>query len=184
MVKNYLTNPGFETKTGPLQSPWKFTPGSSTQWKTSDTEVKKGSTYAYSDSNGFQGYSSERLVTMSLEQEVTIPANVKVKVGLMFKALRSSNSNGNPFIVNLKIDGTAVPLKVDGVTATDYKPSSSSWKALVPASNSYFGGSVEAKHKITLYVSSSIQNSQDIFVADDFFITPITGPNGLPLCST
>ncbi|KAF2029739.1 hypothetical protein EK21DRAFT_89522 [Setomelanomma holmii] len=108
----------------------------------------------------------------------------------LYKELCSINvtvsTTSQPFTVNLRIEGSPVPITVDGASTsvTDYKRSaSSSWKQLV-ATNTYFGGSTAATYKIALYVTSTIAGDQDTFLADNFFVTPITGPDGQPLCST
>ncbi|RYF42147.1 MAG: hypothetical protein EOO38_19990 [Cytophagaceae bacterium] len=109
---------------------------------------------------------------------------MKVKVGMWFKSGRIAHSSPYPFTVNLRIDGSSVPITVDAasIPVTDYHPSTATWKQLV-ATNTYFGGSTAASHKITLFVSSTVPGSQDIFLADDFFVTPVS-VNGLPVCST
>lgn len=176
---NYVTNPGFESHTGALQTTdaWKLT-ASSAQW-TSNTKVVTGTTYAHSGNNGFIGFSNADTATLTLEQTVTIPAGVTFKVGLWFKSLRAipTPDNKTPF---------SVVLKVGGVQVATWNPNNKDWKELVPTMvpNSFVAGSSTTSRTVSIVVTSTIPGDQLIFAVDDFYVTAISGPNNLPVCGS
>ncbi|KAF2026991.1 hypothetical protein EK21DRAFT_115234 [Setomelanomma holmii] len=178
---NYLTNPGFEATTswGSATNPWVLD-APSTQWSAGSTGSYSLSMYRYSGSRGFAAYSSNYTAVLTLEQTVTIPVGVKVKVGGYVKNLRGVSSTATqPLSFVLSLDDSPV---------YTYSPSNagSSWTEVKPSTNSFLAGATTSTHTFTFQVSSKLTATSDksayIFAADDFYVTPLSGPNGEKIC--
>jgi hypothetical protein len=141
------------------------------------TRIVASSTFVHSGTNGFIGYSiglPAATSTLTLSQVVTIPIGVTVKVGVWFKALRPVHSTTSPFTVTLT---------VDNIQVTTWNPNSNVYAEIVPISNNFLGTATQSSHTLSLTVQSQIDTNQVVFAADDFYVTPILGPNGETICS-
>lgn len=117
------------------------------QWSATNSRVFAGSAFLHSGTNAFAGYSNGNVATTStitLEQVVTIPIGVTVKVGVRFKAFRVGNFAAAPFVAALNIDDIQV---------ATWNPNNNSWKEITPTSNALLGPTTTtSSHKISLTV--------------------------------
>lgn len=132
--------------------------------------------YQHSGSNAFVAFTSgsfRGLSTLTLEQVVTIRIGVTVKVGVWFKGLRPNHSTISPFTVTLT---------VDNIQVATWNPNSNAYTEIVSTSNTLLGSATQSSHTISLTVQSVAVLNQVIFATDDFYVTPISGPNGETIC--
>jgi hypothetical protein len=183
-----LSNPGFETppigdwNNGPhgawilsVSSSWKTSGGSNTG---TGTGTGVWTNAARSGGSGFRGTTQLNTgTTLTLTQQVVIPVGVSVNVNAWVKSLRSTNPN---FQFKLTLDTTQI-----GPVYTPTPADNLAWKQLGSTAPAFVvGAATNNIHTLRLDVTTQAQGNGNvnIFNADDFAITPVSGPGGLPLC--
>ncbi|KAF2850984.1 carbohydrate-binding module family 18 protein [Plenodomus tracheiphilus IPT5] len=182
----YLINPGFEITTdGSYRNPWTDSQngkgytfnratGSDVYYSIYTRNENNFRTYFGTTKDGTDGAKSSTLI---LTQTLSIPRDTVISVTAWVKSLRDAS-----------IDPFTMVLRFDDVTVATYSPTQNQrgvWTQIGTMDPSQgIIVSNAGTHSVSLRVTTAGFANKDIFAADDFSVTAISGPGGAPVCST
>ncbi|KAL6706619.1 hypothetical protein ACN47E_005375 [Coniothyrium glycines] len=174
---NYVQNPGFETVTSSTINRWNVVIPGASQWSAAGASTSS-SNKVRSENKAIAGTTANKKTTaVSISQSISnLEAGSSVYIGGYVKSLLSSSTinSGATLVFTLLFDNVQVDkFVVTAATTQVYQQLSSASSVLVAATT---------VHTISLRIDTSGFQG-DIYAADDFYVIPVSGPNGAALCS-